>query len=377
MASVLFFAGASSAQGLAQDPEEARDSAKVRDPLKVYRDRIAGFKRGKGGRKYKRAVEKGLDWLASQQSPVGYWNCSDHGGNAKHHVGVTGLALLSFLGAGHGPDSEEHGETVVRTLKFLLQQQKSLGGTGGYSGNHPESTYEHAICTAAMVEAYALSGRRDLRDSAEKAIQFIYQLQNPYGGWRYTVLDGSSDSSITGWMLMALKSARLAGLEVSSPSANNGVTFLKTMMDPKTFRVGYVTAGSPPARLAETAKKFPHDQSESLTAVSLAVRLHYGENEKSAPIQGMKKRLLDLPPVWEEPRIDMYYWYYGAMATELLGGSAWTRWKKAIDKVILPKQIEEGVHAGSWDAAGAWGSTGGRIYSTAMMVMILEVPYRY
>jgi hypothetical protein len=32
---------------------------------------------------------------------------------------------------------------------------------------------------------------------------------------------------------------------------------------------------------------------------------------------------------------------------------------------------------GSWDPVGAWGRDGGRVYSTALCALILEVYYRY
>ena len=36
-----------------------------------------------------------------------------------------------------------------------------------------------------------------------------------------------------------------------------------------------------------------------------------------------------------------------------------------------------GARTGSWDPIGCWGDDGGRVYSTAMLAMCLEVYYRY
>jgi hypothetical protein len=38
---------------------------------------------------------------------------------------------------------------------------------------------------------------------------------------------------------------------------------------------------------------------------------------------------------------------------------------------------EHGSRAGSWDLLCAWGELGGRVYSTALLTMCLEVYYRY
>lgn len=59
------------------------------------------------------AVNLGLKWLAQQQAPSGEWRDA-------HAVGVTGLALLAFLGAGHthratGP----YQDTVQRGVDWL------------------------------------------------------------------------------------------------------------------------------------------------------------------------------------------------------------------------------------------------------------------
>jgi hypothetical protein len=45
--------------------------------------------------------------------------------------------------------------------------------------------------------------------------------------------------------------------------------------------------------------------------------------------------------------------------------------------VLVPSQIEDGPNAGSWDPDMEWGGYGGRVYSTALAAMCLEVYYRY
>jgi hypothetical protein len=68
----------------------------------------------------------------------------------------------------------------------------------------------------------------------------------------------------------------------------------------------------------------------------------------------------------------MYYWYFGTHALSLVGDPAWTRWRKAIRKTLIENQHMLGCRAGSFDPIGPWGEDGGRVYSTALMILTLE-----
>ena len=93
--------------------------------------------------------------------------------------------------------------------------------------------------------------------------------------------------------------------------------------------------------------------------------------------------LFNCLPVWDEigGRIDFYYWYYGTYAAKQWGGDQWKQWKKAIEKALIENQRHENEmdnFYGSWNPQNAaWGDDGGRVYSTAMCALILEVNYRY
>ena len=62
-----------------------------------------------------------------------------------------------------------------------------------------------------------------------------------------------------------------------------------------------------------------------------------------------------------------------------VGGTHWKKWNEAMKDAIVKHQHPRGSGArtGSWDPIGPWGHDGGRVYSTATMVMCLEVYYRY
>jgi hypothetical protein len=46
-------------------------------------------------------------------------------------------------------------------------------------------------------------------------------------------------------------------------------------------------------------------------------------------------------------------------------------------ETLLSTQLESGPTAGSWDPKDKWEQSGGRLYSTSLRVLMLEVYYRH
>jgi len=353
------------------------------------------FRRIYGGGGTSAIVDEGLDWLARHQTPEeGYWDadgfqdrCSKNlcqgKGYPAYDPGVTGLALLAFLGAGHTHLAGKYKQNVGWAIKYLHRIQDPEGCFGTQTGHF---MYSHACCTLAMAEAYGMTGSMLLRRPVEKALAFIYKAQNPNPSgtgklaWRYTVQPGDNDTSVTGWVVMALKSARSAGLDVPQSAFEGARVWLDQMTDPATGRCGYVQSGVSPARSEGREATWPLAKSEAITAVSMLTRVFIGEDpEKSVPIQKGVKLLLERLPTWNEGdgSIDQYYWYYGTLAMFQVTGLPWKKWNRAMKKAIIAHQRKDGCEKGSWDPLGPWGEDGGRVYSTALMTMCLEVYYRY
>ena len=117
-----------------------------------------------------------------------------------------------------------------------------------------------------------------------------------------------------------------------------------------------------------------------MTAVALLCRIFLGQDPEEHPV--LRKQadlLLRVPPVWDPDGFgcDMYAWYYGAYAMFQMGGRHWKAWKPALREAVVETQRRDGDLAGSWDPAGPWGYSGGRVYSTALMTLCLEVYFRY
>ena len=100
----------------------------------------------------------------------------------------------------------------------------------------------------------------------------------------------------------------------------------------------------------------------------------------SEPIRKGSDLMLKKPPRWDadDGSIDMYYWYLGSLAMFQVGGKHWRQWNSFLRPAVLDSQRRSaGGLTGSWDPMGAWGTTGGRVYSTAMMTLCAEIHLRY
>jgi hypothetical protein len=349
----------------------------------------------KGGRSPQPNVGPGLQWLAAHQDEDGRWDCDgfmkhdnpsyktcNGAGNAVHDIGVTGLALLAFLGENNTMRQGQYRENVRRGVLWLRAQQEPVSGLFGSRASN-DFVYDHAIAAYAMCEAYGLSGYKTLRKSAQLGINYLESHRNPYSVWRYQPRDNDNDISVTGWAIMAYKSAKYFNLMVNDDAMKCAGVFLDEVSDVSGAH-GYKRAGESCSRKkGEHAVKFPAGKSQALTAVGLFSRIFLGQDPREKPIMGAAARLLNAtPPVWDEKSgsIDHYYWYYATYALFQMGGTPWVKWQKALERAVGPHQhsdMSDKNNYGSWDPVGAWGEDGGRVYSTAILTLTMQANYRY
>jgi len=335
-------------------------------------------------------ILEGLEWLRRHQDDDGKWDADgfmkhdpsadlcEGPGNAVHDVGVTGLALLAFLGDGSDLRSGPYRDVVKKAVRWLRDQQDE-SGLFGSSASH-DFIYDHAIAALAMAEAYGLSKAKILRENAQAGLNYLEAHRNPYMVWRYQPRDMANDTSITGWCLMAYKTGRDFDLQVNDRALDLCGVWLDDVTDPITGRCGYTERGTPSSRRrGDHGTRFPPEKGECLTAVGLLSRFFLGQDPATTPIMMQAAdRLLAKPPVWEDGgSIDHYYWYYATYALYQMGGRHWSQWGKQLTRAVVEKRRTDGSHRGSWDPAGAWGEDGGRVYSTAILVLTLEAYYRY
>lgn len=327
----------------------------------------------------KKAVDKALTWLARQQQRDGRW-VLDAGypdaGRVKTDTGATALALLAFLGVGETHVGGTHQKTVQKGIDWLLSIQQPSGDLFDILEEGRDAHfYAHSQATIVLCEALALTHDRNLQAPAEKAVAFLVAAQNPRkGGWKYRVLDetGIGDLSVTGWALMALHTARMAGIDVPPESFLVASSFLDSVQEEPGDEAWYKYR--PDWQAAR-------NQRWSMTAEGQLCRQWLGWPRDYPAMQRAVKYLLsdENEPTWDDGKRNLYAWYYTAQVLHNLGGDDWKRWYSRTQKEIVSHQAGDG----SWPPnkpAGAvleYSAEAGRLYFTALCVLVLETPYRH
>lgn len=310
------------------------------------------------------AVKLGLKWLAKQQRQDGSWSLLGpyaSPGIAENKAAATGMAMLAFLGAGHTHREGEYRDNVNRGLYYLLQIQKN---NGFFADKAPDrqQMYAQAQCTIALCELYGMTKDESLHIPCRKAIEFAEYAQSDLGGWRYHPKE-DSDTSVTGWYVMALMSGKMAGLSVKDNVLANVTKFLDSVQHEGGALYSYLDRDRP---------------SLTMTAEGLLCRQYLGWKNYDPRLKAGSDVLLDNLVSTERDERAYYYWYYATQMLHHLGGPAWEKWNGAMRIQLPAAQEKSGREAGSWSPAGEqWGVSGGRIYSTCMALYCLEVYYRH
>ena len=355
------------------------------------------------------AVNAGLEWLHRVQRSNGSWLPDDSPNNMRYYAeGYTSLALLCFLGAGHVPGHPGiYRETVDKAVAWLLERQNQRNGLFGR--DIMGAGYNQTVTTLALAEAYAMNRDANLRRAVIKGLEWLYDAQQPSGGWDYNAVkvQNRTDTSITGWAVMAMKSAMIGGIDVDRHAwdeAHRAIIDLTT----ETGEVLYSRNGT----------IYPGRRGVGMCAVGLLCRLYWGEHDGSrtfagseVPVTSIDKTLAWVtrnPPSerklhcdnspWNEiataeranlPTDDeffhtVYYWYYGTLSLfSYTGGEGekWNNWNREMQSAVLPFQHTDRNDPdsyGSWDVTHPfWGLYSGQLYVTCLNILNLEIYYRY
>jgi hypothetical protein len=271
----------------------------------------------------------------------------------------TGVALLPFLGAGYTHKAGKHQQTVARALRWLVEHQRPDGSWPAPGDMRP--MYGHGIASIALCEAYGMTQDAMLRGPAQKALDYIVKAQHDAsGGWRYQP-NMPADTSVVGWQVMALKSGEMAGLSVP-PKAFEGVKRWLASVEanrPVGGQFGYQSAAPTPA----------------MTAQGLLCLQYLGARRDEPRMRAGTEYLLAHLP---RPETDTsYYWYHATQVMFHVQGKHWKAWNDRLRDLLVSTQSTQGALAGSWKPADARERPGGRLYATALRLLMLEVYYRH
>lgn len=302
------------------------------------------------------SVARAMAHLVREQQSDGSWS----GGRFGKNVAITALACLALMADGNVPGRGEHGDAVERGLQFVLANCAENGLVAAEAANGP--MYGHGFATLFLGEIYgmtpgggdsALSAR--VHEALVKAIRLIEGTQNEQGGWRYNPVPYDADISVTICQVMALRSARNAGVEVKREVIDEAVEYVRQCQN---------SDGGFKYQLETGSSAWPR------SAAGVASLFYAGIYEDQAIDRGLGYlHMVAKPGDSRASRAHYFYGhYYAVQAMYLAGGEDWDSWWPAIRDELIQTQLDDG----SWEDR-----TVGSAYATAMGLIILQMPKRY
>lgn len=337
------------------------------------------MKIGGGTKTTQESVELALEWLARVQKKDGGWSLvGDYPDGVdkdlENRSAATAMALLAFQGNGVTTEGGLQRKNVRDGWAWLLKQQDN---EGCFFRNAPAQHrfYTQGFCTIAICELYGMTNKKEHEEPARKAIEYCLLHQTQAGGWRYYPYTQDNDLSVTGWMVMAMQSARMAGMDIPKDRLDRINSYLDSIA---------LDGGS----------QYPYRKSErtsySMTAEGILCRQYLGyTRDDPRLLRGLEVitqennlvSYLDNTVNGKRTVRDVYSWYYATQAAHHAGAPYWKKWNDVMRQEVPANQVKTGRERGSWHPSSpvedVWADYGGRLYVTCLSTYMLEVYYRH
>jgi len=329
------------------------------------------------------ALERGLAWLAANQTAEGNWQSND--------LGLVSMGALAFLAAGHSPGKGKYGTHVTKALDYVVQNAKQPSGLLNISGSQRDM-YNHGLSTFVLGQAYGMTNDARLNQTLDKALKVIYQTQCRDGGWDYQARaqENGHDLSLDVMQAKAIRSAVDSGLEVPPEVIQAAI---------RCVRQHYVSAqrGSTrnEAELKEGPGQFVYERHGSkgtlaMAAAGVVCLQEFGQYDDwriPKNMEVLRSRVLEKKDHYPKSRdgltpFDAYTLYYVGQALYQVGGNDWRECYPVLRDFLVAGQCRDTSNRsrdGGWFRAesGGIGDQGGGLYSTAVSCFILAIPNRY
>ena len=295
------------------------------------------------------AISQGLEWLSKEQNEDGSF------GGRGHTVADTSLALMAFMLPGHVPGRGRYGKNMDDAITFLIKHSQNQRGYLGTPSNHA-GMYEHGLAVLALSEAWGQSKNGKLRDTLRRAVDITLRAQNKQGGWRYSPEPNDADLSMTAMHIVALNSAKEAGISVPDTTMRRATEYVLSCQNKNNGGFAY------------TARDGQGDPGFARTAAGVMSLIMCGQRRHPATRRGMAY-LKAYPEKKFSYKFNRFHYahYYAIQCMYQSGEDEFRLWYPRVSAAILDAQ----------DSSGKWTSSHGGHFGTPMSILILGVPYRY
>ncbi|QDT64491.1 hypothetical protein V22_17250 [Calycomorphotria hydatis] len=303
------------------------------------------------------AVQRGLDYLARNQTKQGYWTANQ----GQYRVAMTALAGNAMLAGGSTTTQGRYADNIRRAVNYLVSMSQPNGLIGFKDDYH--YTYGHGFSMLFLSQVFGEEEdeerRLELKKVLIKAVDFTKNAQTTRGGWGYvSAKDGNDfdEGSTCITQVQGLRACRNAGIPVPADVIERAVKYIEDCMTPE-GGVQYSIRGGG-ARPA-------------ISGAAITCLFNSGEQEKP-----MAKKLLDYckKNIWPGKGSGsvysghwhyMHYYYSQVMYRD---EDDWPKYIKKIGTELLNQQTRGGPDDGGWMQGHI-----GPVYVTSINTTILQL----
>jgi hypothetical protein len=302
-------------------------------------------------RKWEAAIDRGLQWLANNQSPRGRWIAG------SYPTAMTALAGTAILASGSTTTQGPYSRNVRAAVDYLMTKVRSNGLIGDPQTDN-RYTYGHGFSmlflSQVLGEEEDAERRQELIEVLTAAVRFSGNAQTRSGGWGYVSAKEGNDfdeGSTTITQVQGLRGCRNAGIPVPKQiieKARNYIYLCKNADG----GISYSSRNRGTSRPA-------------ITAAALASLYNAGDYDSKHVPQMMKycrKELYKIDSIRSFGHWHYTYLYYSQVVYRE-GGKTWETFRdKLYDRVVREQKSN-----------GSWTGNIGPVYVTAINLTILQL----
>ena len=323
------------------------------------------------------ALKRGLDWLARNQGPQGNWESND--------LGLVSLGALAFLADGHLPGRGKYGDTVQRSLDYVMRNAKPSGLLN--IADPQRDMYNHGLATFVLGQAHGMTHDPRISKVMEHALRLIANTQARDGGWDYRAQRQGygHDLSLVVMQAKAVRSAVDSGLEVRGDVIQLAIQSVR-----EKYRAANGARTLEDPRLKEGPGQFTYDGHNGTTAMAAAgvvCMQEFGQYDDWRIAKNMDvigDAVKKMPPAKQGQgtvALDAYTLYYVGQALYQVGGKNWEdNYPILRDHLVMSQTrgTNQGGEDGAWrDTRYVTGGRPGSLFGTSVACFILAIPNRY
>jgi hypothetical protein len=308
--------------------------------------------------KWETAIERGLKWVASEQSSLGHWTAGNY------PTAMTALAGTALICSGSTTTQGPYARHIRRAVDYLTTKSRQNGLIGDPNTDN-RYTYGHGFSmlflSQILGEEEDAERREELIDILNRAVDFSGKAQTPSGGWGYvSAKDGNNfdEGSTTITQVQGLRGCRNAGIPVPSETIENAKQYIYGCKNPD-GGISYSSRNRGSSRPA-------------ITAAALAALYNAGDYDSKHVPEMLKYAQETLHDVTGSGTARSFgHWHYTYLYySQVVYRQGVADWEPYRDKLYNRIISEQGTN-------GGWTGNIGPIYVAACNLIMLQLDRAY